>query len=436
MVVVGAGLAGLAAATILADAGRSVLVLEASARPGGRLLGGWLAGHAIDLGAQWVDPAHVELLRLARSLGMGTESQYMRGDDLYWVDGSFVRSRHGEPPLPSGDLAALAAALSAIDERCTGQRPGLSIGPQGNSASLQDWLDSRGFGPEAAALAASLLRVAFCEEPRNVSLVAALGAMRAAGGLARATGTRGAAQDATFVVGAHQIALRLARRLGNRMRFGEPVTAIEQDASGARVVATSGIFEAVRVIVAIPPPATAAIRFAPESAAARAEVAEAMPMGSVVKFLVAYPTSFWRARGMSGQIIDPRGPVDVLLDKSMPEGLGALVGFFNGDRARAAAGLGPEGRRAVVVDAVVRSLGPAGADPIDYADRDWAEEAWVGGGYGAMWTPGATWNGDLAASVGRVHFAGSETSAMFAGYMEGAVRSGQRAAAEALSAGL
>ena len=89
-------------------------------------------------------------------------------------------------------------------------------------------------------------------------------------------------------------------------------------------------------------------------------------------------------------------------------------------------------RRSLVLARIAELLGPEGADAIDYVENDWPSEPWTRGCYGANMGPGilSSLGPALRAPFGRIHWAGTETSPVWSGYIEGAIRSGERAAGE------
>jgi monoamine oxidase len=128
--------------------------------------------------------------------------------------------------------------------------------------------------------------------------------------------------------------------------------------------------------------------------------------------------------------------LSVTLDNSPADGTcGVLVGFFEGAHARSAARWTPAERRASVVATLVKLFGSAAGEPVDYLEQDWMAEEYTRGCYGGrlgagVWTQ---YGAALAEPIGRLHWAGAETSDIWNGYMDGAVRSGRRAAAEVLA---
>jgi monoamine oxidase len=162
-----------------------------------------------------------------------------------------------------------------------------------------------------------------------------------------------------------------------------------------------------------------------------------MAQGSVVKCMAVYDRPFWRERGLSGQLTSTRGPVSVGFDNSPPDGTpGVLLAFLEGRAAREGARLDPAQRRAAVLGCLARAFGPEAARPDHYVDKAWANDEWSRGCYGGFMPPGA-WldhGSALRAPIGPIHWAGAETATVWNGYMDGAVSSGRRAAAEVLEA--
>jgi monoamine oxidase len=157
-------------------------------------------------------------------------------------------------------------------------------------------------------------------------------------------------------------------------------------------------------------------------------------MGSVTKLMAVYDRPFWRDAGWSGEVHDATGPVSSLFDVSPPGGPAVLASLTCGARSRELSALPPGQRRRRIIDAMVRWLGPEAATPLHVADVSGEDEEFSGGGYAGMPSPGTLIpSARLAAPIGRVHFAGTETATRSNGYIDGAIASGERAAAEVLA---
>jgi monoamine oxidase len=159
-------------------------------------------------------------------------------------------------------------------------------------------------------------------------------------------------------------------------------------------------------------------------------------MGSVIKAHAIYEFPFWRDGGLSGRAVGDEGPLKVVFDSTPLSGRpGVLVSFFEGNDARVFGALSVEDRRQAALACLTRYFGDRAAKAIDYEDHDWGAEPYIRGAYSAMFPTGVWTNFGraLRTPVGRIHWAGTETSTVFYGYMDGAVRAGERAAAEVLA---
>lgn len=211
-----------------------------------------------------------------------------------------------------------------------------------------------------------------------------------------------------------------------------PVRRIEHDDSGVTVTAEDATtWRAKQVVVAVPPPLASRIAYHPPLPAARDNLLQRLPMGSVIKCVATYPEPFWRTAGLSGAALSLRGPFALTADSSPRSGQrGVLIGFVNGVSARDLATHSPANRRKILLDALTRLFGPQAGTPVSFVERNWNEEPFVRGAYSAVFPPGAwTQLGQaLRAPVGRIHWAGTETASRWYGYIDGAVRSGEAAA--------
>jgi monoamine oxidase len=273
----------------------------------------------------------------------------------------------------------------------------------------------------------------FSADTAEMSLLHFLFYCRSGGTIDRLVATHGGAQESRLEGGSQQLALRLADRLGGVVRLGAPVTAIRQDDGGVEVRHDGGGVKAGRAIVALPPTLAGRIRYSPALPPLRDQLTQQVPMGYVTKVQLAYPEPVWCAEGLSGSVFSLDDEVSVIFDNSPPDlGCGVLLGFLEGAHARRAGKLPPDERRGLILSVFAKFFGPRAAEPDEYVERDWAAEEWSRGCYGGRFGTGV-WTGygeALREPVGRIHWAGTETAEVRNGYMDGAVRSGERAARE------
>jgi monoamine oxidase len=193
------------------------------------------------------------------------------------------------------------------------------------------------------------------------------------------------------------------------------------------------------VAVCVPPPLAGQLAYAPALPPARASLLAGMTMAASVKFHAVYQRPFWRDQGRSGQSMSASEAVGLTYDNSPADasGRGVLVGLAVADQARRLSALDAAGQEREVLASLGRLLGADAAAPDALVIQDWQREEWTRGGYAAFFPPGGwtSYGSAFRAPCGRVHWAGTETTGEWNGYMEGALRSGKRAAAEMLTAG-
>ncbi|MBW3621397.1 MAG: FAD-dependent oxidoreductase, partial [Actinobacteria bacterium] len=243
----------------------------------------------------------------------------------------------------------------------------------------------------------------------------------------------GAQQD-RIVGGSARIAEELARPLGDRVVLGAVVRTVRHGASGVEVSTADGrAFRAGAAVVALSPTLAGRLVYEPGLPSWRDQLTQRLPAGAVMKCFAVYDRPFWRDAGLTGQAVSDEGPVKITFDNSPPSGTpGILLGFLEADDARRLARVTPTARREAVLRRFADYFGPEALTPRHYLERDWMAEEFTRGCYGAHFVPGAwtAYGAALRQPVGRLVWAGAETSDVWNGYMEGAVRSGDRAADE------
>ena len=442
VLVVGAGLAGLTAARELVAAGRPVLVLEARDRVGGRVVNRDIgAGKIVEMGGQWAGPTQDRLLALAAELGVATFPTYDTGKKVLHFNGRRGTYDGAIPrinPLVLADIGRAQARLESLARTVPTDAPWTAArAEQWDGQTFGTWVRRNTVSRGARTLLALAAEAVFAAEPADLSLLHVLFYSHSGGSFQRLIDTTGGAQQDRFAGGSALIAERLAGRLGAEIvKLSAPVSKIT--VAGEKVTATTaaGEFDGKRMILTAPPLLAGRIEYEPALPHWREQLTQRVPMGSVIKCQVIYDEPFWRADGLSGQATGDGEGSRVVFDNSPPDGSpGVLLAFLEGDEARRLGRDSAQARRAAVLGSLTRYFGQKAASPNDYLELDWQQEHWTGGCYGTLFGPNVwtRYGPALTAPAGPIHWAGTETSPIWCGYMDGAVRSGERAAAAVLA---
>jgi monoamine oxidase len=442
VVVVGAGLAGLAAARALVAAGSSVVVLEARDRVGGRTLNEPLGdGKVVEVGGQWIGPTQDRIAALARDVGVDTFPTHDAGDHVLEFEGRLRRYRGTVPRLRLSVMVDIGQALARLD-RLARKVPleapwEAARAARWDGETLATWMRRNMRTAGGRTLLEMATEAVWAVEPADLSLLHFLFYTHSAGGLNRLLDTGGGAQQDRFVGGSQLVSIRIAEELGDSVVLNAPVREIAHSGGAVSVRGAGVTARGRRAIVAVPPTLAGRIAYAPPLPGDRDQLTQRMPQGAVIKCIAVYEEPFWRGQGLTGQATSDAGPVRVIFDNSPPDGQpGALVGFLEGRFARQLGRVPGDQRRDAVLACFARLFGAEAGRPERFIERVWADEEWTRGCYGCYMPPGGwTAHGPaLRAPIGPIHWAGSETASVWSGYMDGAVRSGERAAAEVLEA--
>jgi monoamine oxidase len=441
VLVVGAGLAGLTAARDLAAARQSVLVLEARDRVGGRIVNQDIGdGKVVEMGGQWAGPTQDRIYALAAELEIPTFATYDTGNKVLHFNGNRGTYAGTIPrinPLVLADIGQAQARIEAMARKVPTDAPWTAVAAEKlDGQTFETWARRNTASRSARTLLALAAEAVFAAEPGDLSMLHVLFYSHAGGSFQRLIDTTGGAQQDRFVGGSALIAERLAIKLGDIIRLGAPVVRIEVRGDKVTATTSAGQFECGQIIVSTPPLLAGRIDYEPALPPRREQLTQRTPMGSVIKCQVSYDEPFWRNEGLCGQATGDGTGSRVVFDNSPPDGSpGILLAFLEGDEARRLGREPREVRRRVVIDSLVRYFGPRAGKPEAFLERDWQQEKWSGGCYGTLFGPNVwtRYGPALREPAGPIHWAGTETSPIWAGYMEGAIRSGERAAADVLT---
>ncbi len=443
VVVVGAGISGLMAARNLVKAGKDVLVVEANDRVGGRVLNHTLtSGSVIESGGAFVGPTQNHILALSQELGVPTFKEYVAGKNVYAAKGLKLKYSGTVPPDPLilADAAILQLRIDEMSKQVPVDAPWTAKkAAQWDAITVDQWIRRNTLIPRVREVLLAYLQPSFGTDGKNMSMlfflwyIATAGDETHVGTFERSSGTANGAQDSRFVGGSGLIPLRMADHLADRVALNAPVRRIAQTSSGVSVSTDRGTVQAKQVIVAVPPPLALGIKFSPLLPARRRQLLQHLHMGQLMKCDAVYETPFWRAKGLSGSGVATYGAVRAMFDNSPNDAaVGVLLGFVGGSTFATYGAKTLAERRAAVLEGFALFVGKEALTPIEYVEQDWTKEPWTMGSPIASPTPGAIrlFGSTIREPVGRIHWAGTETSTYWSGFMDGAVRAGERAATE------
>ncbi|KAI4919162.1 hypothetical protein J4E85_009419 [Alternaria conjuncta] len=454
--VIGAGLSGLTAARDLLHGGKSVIVLEARDRVGGKVYNHPLKnGGVTEVGAEFVGPTQDKVLEMISDLGLQTFDTYSEGKSILWRNGTRTAytpdpALGGSPPVDMESLPLVASAQKQLDDWAAEVNTSAPwTHPKAkelDSMTFQQYIDQAAPHADAALVLTTASKAIWAAEPRELSVlyvvayIAAGGNETNVGTLARLIGIQGGAQEKRVVGGTGLIPERLAEKVGHEhIVMNAAVSTVTKTSNGYKVVSRAGTVHAKQVVLAMAPPLLRQITFSPALPTTRQQLNQAMKMPSIGKGIPIYSTPFWRkTEGLNAQVISDNGSTRVTFD-STPEDskFGALLGFLLGDEMRALDALTPAQCEEKILSDYVRYFGEEAKTNTEFVLQRWDLEEWSRGGPVAVAPPNVLtkYGQALTMRAEGLHFAGTETSPYWTGYMDGAIRSGERVAKEIMGTG-
>ena len=430
VVVAGAGLAGLAAAVELQQSGARVTVLEARDRIGGRVWtvrNGFADGQHAEAGADLIETDHDAIRRLAGQLGLSLRPV---------LPGGFAFVRRDSRRYPSKPVSIARGLWPKIAKLCepwvrayrlTEQRWDGPIAQALANRSVADWLDQIRADREIRA-GVQGMRGFFLADPEELSLLALVDQLDSE--------SQGQSRFYRIKGGNDRLATGLARMLREPVQLHASVVAVSQNPNRVRVTVSGpeGVQAQIAadfLVFALPATTLRRIAFTPPLPALQRRAIRDLRYGRAVKTLLQFDRRFWQRQGR------PRAygtdlPIGAIWDGNEEQrGNAGILTLLAGGSASIETErlLAQRGIRGLTDH--LRWLNAAQASVLASRAVRWTDDPWVQGGY-AFFHRGydpelRAW---LARPHGRVVFAGEHTSLRWQGYMNGAVESGWRAAAE------
>ena len=440
-IIVGGGFSGLAAAQILHKANKKFLLLEARERLGGRTYTRQLGnGKYVDVGGQWIGPTQDRMYELARENKVSWYETYNEGKNILDLNKTIKTYTGLIPKMDAASLINIDYLLKKLERMAKNisvEAPwSAPKAKEWDRVSLDDFVRKHSYTTSCFKVVRAGLETVYGCELNEVSLLHALFYIRSGTNLNNLLSIKDGAQQHRIHGGMQTLAERIAEPFSSAIQFNSPVKQVIQQEDYITVKGDHFSCHARNMIIAIPPPLIATINFTPALPLTKTQLIQKLSMGIVGKVLGIYEKPFWRKQGYSGQVVaDEHAPFQALFDSSPADGsYGVLLAFCIADRARDFFSNDQEIRRKLALESFTRYFGETASNPLEYIDHCWADEAWSKGCYAAYY-PTGTWTNfqnTLAQPTGKIHWAGTETSTIWYGYIEGAVRAGERAANEVL----
>ncbi|MFF0945279.1 flavin monoamine oxidase family protein [Kocuria sp. CPCC 205300] len=455
VVVVGAGPAGLMAARTLVAAGRTVAVLEARDRVGGRTWSQTVDGAFLELGGQWISPDQTELLGLLDELGLQTYQRHREGGSVYLApDGT--RHTYTGSMFPAGastiaEMERLIGVLDGLVEQIGVTEPWAHpLARELDTVSFHSWLRQQSADEAACNNIGIFVAGGMLTKPAHAFSALQAVLMAASAGSFSNLVDEDFILDRRVVGGMQSVSEAMAAALGpdvvfldtpvRTIRWGGPEDTYAEHAPGTPVTVWSDriTVKARDVVVAVPPNLYSRISFEPALPRLQHQMHQHQSLGLVIKVHAVYETPFWRAQGLSGTGFGAHELAQEVYDNTNHgDPRGTLVGFVSDEKADAVLALPAGERRQLILESLSHYLGAEALEPVVYYESDFGSEEWTRGAYAASYDLGGLhrYGAHQSTPVGPIRWACSDLAAEGYQHVDGALRQGRLAAAGILRAG-
>ncbi|KAH8669710.1 amine oxidase B [Tricladium varicosporioides] len=446
VIVIGAGLSGLQAAYDLQTAGLSCLVLEARDRVGGKTWSVPLANGkgCVDIGAAWTnDTNQSRIYALTQRFGIELVLQNTEGNCIFQdVDGSTHLFPYGtSPKFTEREVQDLERIRDIIHDLSIANGSKASKVENYDQMSLDQFVISKGGCKKTLDMVRIWSRVMLGIEAKDLSAQFFIEYAAKGGGLKQMrSDQKHGGQYLRFRKGTQSISHGLAGLLKpGSIILSAPIVKVQDTASGVIATTRNGDkYRSKRVILSVPTPLYKDITFEPPLSGTKLTFSSGTQLGYYSKVILCYSKPWWSDFDSCGLSISYLEPCGVVRDSSVSvDDQYSLTCFIGGEPGRKWSKLPQHERRAQVLQQVSRLYGNTEEAffPIEIFEQEWTKEEWSKGAPCPVTSPGLLTKArkGLVEPVGNLHFVGTETSDVWSGYMEGAVRSGSRGAEEVIS---
>ncbi|ASN40885.1 putrescine oxidase [Arthrobacter sp. 7749] len=436
VVIIGAGPSGLTAAYELRKAGKSVAVLEARDRVGGRTWSQNMDGATIEIGGQWISPDQTGLYSLIEELGIETFERYKDGASVYLADDGTRSVYTGDDfPVAESTVAEMNKLIKEMDRLTAQVDPDAPWAhPQAaelDMISFHHWLRTISGDEVACNNVGLFIAGGMLTKPAHTfSALQALLMSSSAGSFSNLV-------DEDFIldrrmVGTMQgVSIAVAERLGEDVFLNNPVLKLDWSEDGVTAYGTDVTVHAKKVIIAVPPNLYSRISYNPPLPRRQHVTHQHQSMGLVIKVHAVYETPFWREEGLSGTCFGPSAIVQELYDNTYhEETTGTLVGFISDLQADAMFLLPEAERKDAILASMAKFLGAKALEPSVFYLSDFGAEEWTRGAYATSYDLGGLFRfgPDQNKNVGPIYFSSSDLAGEGYQHVDGAVRMGRRTA--------